>query len=112
MLDVCLYLSVGIYMQVWLHSMLFVCQDAPVMQTWLKQQPQGAVKAWKKCGKRQVVYMTAARGEPLAALAKLLHDAAGGGGTTPCGIVYTARREDAEAAAGRLRSAGALAVWG
>ena len=55
--------------------------------------------------------MTAAQGEPLAALAKLLHDAAGGG-ATPCGIVYAARREDAEAAAGRLRSEGALPVWG
>lgn len=59
----------------------------------------------------QVVYMTAAKGEPLAALAKLLHDAAGGG-ATPCGIIYTARREDAEAAAGRLRSEGAPPVWG
>ena len=59
----------------------------------------------------QVVYMTAAKGEPLAALAKLLHDAAGGG-ATPCGIIYTARREDAKAAAGRLRSEGAPPVWG
>jgi len=54
----------------------------------------------------QVLYMTAARREPLAALAALLRSAAGAG-PTPCGIVYTARREDAEAAAGRLRSEGA-----
>jgi hypothetical protein len=51
--------------------------------------------------------MTAARREPLAALAALLRGAAGAG-PTPCGIVYTARREDAEAAAGRLRSEGAV----
>ena len=59
----------------------------------------------------QVMYMTAAQGEPLAALARLLQGAVGGGGAAPCGIVYTARREDAEAVAGRLRSEGALPVW-
>lgn len=51
--------------------------------------------------------MTAARGEPLAAVASLVRGVADGG-APPCGIVYAARREDAELVAGRLRSEGAF----
>ncbi|KAK9835381.1 hypothetical protein WJX81_006168 [Elliptochloris bilobata] len=57
----------------------------------------------------EVIYMTAARGEPLAALASIVRGAAAGM-ATPCGIIYTARREDAEAVAGRLRSEGLKAA--